>query len=112
MSAERKPVDVLAIMESDAHCARESRVRNYDAQIVAACDRKSVAARAAFTELVEADVEYDAARAALEEYYRTIAEAGYVAARQFDARSRQERFVSAELRREKALDAVHGGSPA
>lgn len=47
------PVDVLMVMESDAHCAAESRARHYDAVIVEATRTNSDAALAAVAELIE-----------------------------------------------------------
>jgi hypothetical protein len=58
---------------------------------------------AAVAELIEADRAYDLALGALEEYYRTVAEKGYAAARMFHARELQTAYVSADTRRCKAL---------
>lgn len=48
------PVDVLAVMESDARCAAESRGRHYDREVWEATAANSVAARAAVAELIAA----------------------------------------------------------
>lgn len=66
---------------------------------------------AAVAELIAADADYDSARAALEEHYRSVAERGYLPARMFDARALSERFVRAEIRRERALAALRGDTP-
>ena len=99
MSAQ--PVDVLAVMESDAAHAKAMRQR-MAADNVEESYMRSAAARAAVAELVEADREYDKAKAA---FVASIpfAETGT----NMDER---ERYAKAAARRDAALARI-GGAP-
>lgn len=65
--------------------------------------KKADEAIAAVADLIAADVAFDLARGALEEYYRQVAEKGYAVARLFDARALTEAMVRADDRRAMAL---------
>jgi hypothetical protein len=74
------PVDVLAVMESDAKCAAESRGRHYDREVWWTTAANSVAARAAVAELVAASKEFREAARALNAKKNTVRKDGYAAA--------------------------------
>ena len=67
---------------------------------------RAEAAIAAVVELIDANKTYDLALAALENFYRTITERGYLAAQIFNARELTEAFIRADDRRCKAVLAV------
>lgn len=91
MADERKPVDVLA--ELDARIAA----------IIRAADALA-AARTAIAELIEADVEYDGAKAEQEDTAKFDEAGMYVPRAVF------ERMAAATTRRAAALVAVRGGA--
>lgn len=94
-------VDVLAVLRE----ARELRARTQDTAgntFDLSLARIDIA-MSAVAELVAADVAYDLARGALEEYYRQVAEKGYMVARFFDARALAEGFVRADDHRAMVL---------
>lgn len=64
---------------------------------------------AAFVELLAADEAYDQALADLQESYRDATERGYLEAKFTSARELGERFVRAQIRREKAIAACKAG---
>lgn len=99
-----RPVNVLAVMDR-----LEDYYRRHEALIGPVDDAYSVehkAARLAVAELIEANKAYDLALAALENFYRTTSERGYLAAQIFNARELTEAFVYADDRRCKAVLAV------
>lgn len=98
------PVDVLTIMREE----RALRART-QGETMGAFDGSLArvdAAIAAVAELIEANKAYDLALAALENFYRTISERGYLAAQIFNARELTEAFIRADYRRRKAVLAV------
>lgn len=96
------PVNALAVLdETHDWLYRSSEGRGDDERAERV---KSV--RAAVAELIEANKAYDLALAALENFYRTISERGYLAAQVFNARELTEAFIRADDRRCKAVLAV------
>jgi hypothetical protein len=103
------PVDVLATL--DAAIAPQSTISSLGHAEEWEALRQ---VRAAVAELIESDKAYDLALGALENYYRTVSEKGYVTAQFFDARALQQSFARADSRRCEALLAlapVKAGTP-
>lgn len=94
------PVDVRTVLDDRASYLRDESY-DYTAD-------ELIRVRDAVAELIEADKSYDMAFAALEEYYRQVAENGYAVARQFHARKLSAAFVAADTRRLMALQRVGG----
>lgn len=67
-------------------------------------------ARTAMAELIETDVEYDAALAAIEEHHRSVAHMGYVDVAFSFTRQLAERLVKAQMARHAALARCKGDS--
>lgn len=65
-------------------------------------------ARTAMAELIETDVEYDAALAAIEEHHRSVAHMGYVDVAFSFTRQLAERLVRAQMARHAALARCKG----